>query len=192
MPRAISQRATADVKAESLAKRAEDEEEDINRPPDSDSENDSDEAFRQASNEDITSTDFVTEAKRREEQKANDIIPARRGKKTTSIGNGDPTTKTRSRRGKISPASTQSNGSPEQKVQEERKLGVGMTDGMGFVKVVKKRKTNTAQSYGKNATRPANKIESGSRLHFCSPKINADILEKPMKNLPRNLSRSVL
>jgi hypothetical protein len=76
------------------------------------------------------------------------------------VTTGKPTTNTRSGRGKVSPALSQPNNSPKRKSQQEIKLGAGMTNDLGFVKV-KKRKTSAANTYGKKASRPAAKINSG-------------------------------
>ena len=144
MPRAVSQRATAEVNAESTAKRARDEEEDINRPPDSDS--DSDEEFRRANNEDIKATVFVTAAEKREEQKEKNDGVARGRKEGAATAMRAAPTNGRPRRGKGSPTSTHSTSSPKRKSQEDVKpLGAGMADIHGRVSIKKRRTTQTFQ-----------------------------------------------
>ena len=135
MPRGATKKATVEAKAESIAKRAVDEEEDINRPPDSDS----DEEFRRANNEDIKGTVFVTGAERREEQKKNDAV-ARGGRKGAATGIKDAPRNGRTRRGKISPTSSPSTSSPKRKSQGDGKpLGAGMADTFGRPKIKKPR-----------------------------------------------------
>ncbi|KAE9381825.1 hypothetical protein N431DRAFT_476589 [Stipitochalara longipes BDJ] len=154
MPKAVAQRATAAVKAEAVAKRAEEEEEDINRLPDSDSDNDSDEAFRQNNKEDIEGTDFISAAGKPEAQKENDKLIARERNKGAAVATKNPPTNTRPRRGMGSLVSSKSTNSPKRKGQEDLKqLGAGMVDAHGRV-TVKKPRISRAAVYTRKSYQP--------------------------------------
>jgi hypothetical protein len=154
-PRAVTKGQTPGVKTDAVAKKEVEEEPDDFRQPESECE--SDEEYRKTSKEDIQSTEFPSAPEKPEEQQEKDIVDTRGGKKA-AIANGNATANTRPRRGKDSPASSQSSQSPKRKSPEDGKeLGAGMFDIHGRKKG-KKIKTNT---YGaKNTFRPP--IKSGS------------------------------
>jgi hypothetical protein len=155
-PRAVTKGQNPGVKTDAVAKKEVEEEPDF-RPPESECE--SDEEYRKTSKEDIQSIEFPSAAEKPEEQQEKDIVHARGEKKGAAIANGNATANMRPRRGKVSPASSQSSQSPKRKSQEDGKeLGAGMFDVHGRTKG-KKIKTNT---YGaKKAFRPP-PIKSGS------------------------------
>jgi hypothetical protein len=155
-PRVFTKRGAAGVKAEAPAEKEKPEEEDedyLNRPPDS-----SDDEVNPG---DIERTTFgSTSEQPQEKEKRQDIGSTKRVKKGIAIATSTASTVTKSRRGKLSQASSPSHDSPKRKSQEEVKtLGTGMTDEWGMVKV-KKAKTGRKSTYGgRNAsnTAPATK-----------------------------------
>jgi hypothetical protein len=156
-PRAVTKVQTPGVKTDAAAEKEVEEEPDDFRQPKSECE--SDEEYRKTSKEDIQSTEFPSAAEKPEEQQEKDIVDARGGKKGAAIANGNATENTRPRRGKVSPASSQSSQSPKRKSQEDGKeLGAGMFDIHGRKKG-KKIKTNT---YGAKKNFRPPPIKSGS------------------------------
>lgn len=150
--RAITKRGTAGVKAEAPVKEELGQEENIYRPPDSSDD--------EVDAGDIQKTDFMSASEQRQEQKRKDIDTAKQGKKGIAVANGNPTTNTRPRRGKLSQASSQSNDSPKRKNQEDGKpIGTGMTDAWGMVKV---KKARTSTYGGRKVSRTAPEIKHGS------------------------------
>jgi hypothetical protein len=154
--RVVNRRGAAAVKAEALAKEEpeEEDEEYLNRPPDS-----SDDEVNPGN---IVPTDFwSTSEQPQEEEKRQDIGTTKRGKKGIPIATSTASTITKSRRGKLSQASSPSYDSSKRKSQEEVKpLGTGMTDELGFVKV-KKAKTARKSTYGGRNANNAPAIKHG-------------------------------
>lgn len=152
-PRAAKKRGASEVKPEPVMEKDQEEvkeEEDINRPPDSDDDYDAG---------DIQPTQFVVPPKKVPEEKpyvaGSYQGTGRGGKRNAGI--------TRSTRTNVSPASSQSNSSPKRKSQEDVKpLGAGMLDEFGQIATKnKKQKTSRKSVYGKSAVakKPA-KVES--------------------------------
>jgi hypothetical protein len=153
-PRAVTKGGTAAGKQKAVVNQPE-EEEDYLRPPDSDSE----ELYDAG---DIQGTDFKSASEKAEEQKQKDILATAGKRKGIALVSGNAASSTRSRRGKISPASSPPNCSPKRKSQDEVKpLGAGMVDPFGRVNI-KKQKTLRA-SYGNRAIKGAPKFDSGSQ-----------------------------
>jgi hypothetical protein len=149
-PRAITKAGTAAV-VKAAAKKLEDEE-NIYRPPDS-----SDDDFDAG---DIQRTDFESTSEQREEQKRKDNDTVKHAKKGIATANGNLTTNTRPRRGKLPQASSQSNDGFKRKSQEEVKpIGADMLDAHGRPKKKKPR----ISTYGaRKAYKRPPAISSGS------------------------------
>jgi hypothetical protein len=154
-PRAV-RRGTAAVKEDAVLK--EEEEKDINRPPDSNS-SDSDELYDAG---DITPTVFGSAPEKAEEQKEKDILATAGRKRGAATVSEKAATNTRSRRGKVYPASSQSNSSLKRKSQEELKpLGTGMFDQHGRAYTTNKKRKSVV--YGK-ASKTSFKVDPGLSL----------------------------
>jgi hypothetical protein len=153
MPKVVTQKAAV---AQAVP---EEKEEDIYRDPE-DSDDESDKEWEKRSNENIVKTSFTSASQKADERKGKANVTAREGKKGAAVANGETPPNTRSRRGKISPVSSQSNDSPKRKVNEDGKaLGAGMFDEHGRKKG-KRAKTNTYA--GRKTFVAPPKIKSGS------------------------------
>ena len=162
--RVVTKRGAAGVKVEALAKEEPEEEDEayLNRPPDSSDDED------EVNAGDIVKTTFGSASEQTpEEEKRQDIGTTKRGKKGIAIATPTASTIPKSRRGKLSQASSPPHDSPKRKSQEEVKpLGTGMTDEWGLVKV-KKAKTGRKSTYGgRNTSNTAPAIKHGSSHTF--------------------------
>jgi hypothetical protein len=161
-PGAVNKRGAAGTKAEAPVEKEEPEDEDyLNRPPDS-----SDDEVNEGNFEKTT---FGSTSEQPQEEKRHDIGTTKRGRKGIAIATSTASTITKSRRGKLSEASSPSHDSPKRKSQEEVKpLGSGMTDKWGRVNV-KKARTGRKSTYGgRNASSTAPAINHGlSPILFC-------------------------
>jgi hypothetical protein len=154
-PRAVTKREAAKSKVAptALVKAEQEDEEDLLRPPDSDSD-------EEEARADIQKTAFINESKEGEEQKEEAIATTGgRRKRGTAVANGNAATNPRPKRGKVSPEPSQSNDDPKEKSQAQQSLGAGMLDGFGRAKV-KKSKAARA-SYSKKPFQAPPTIKSG-------------------------------